>query len=418
MLKNLISLSLQNRYTVLFFALALSVYGFVCMLKTPIDAIPDLSENQVIVFTEWMGRSPEIMEHQVTYPLTNQLQGIAKVKSVRGVSMFGMSFIYVIFEDNIDIYWARSRVLERLSAVQGLPEGIKPTLGADGTGLGHIFWYTLINPNLDLAEKRTLQDWYVKFALQNVEGVSEVASFGGFQKQYQLQVNPYQLRYYDLAWMNVIQALQNSNQDVGARVLEINQSQYIIRGAGYLQNLKDIENIVVANKNGVPILVKDLGTVEEAPQVRLGIVDENGQGEVVGGVVVMRYGENPNTVIAAVKNKIKELEKGLPEGTKIKTAYDRSSLIQAAIDNLKNTILEEIILVCLVIMLFLLHLRSALVVMLTIPVAILMGFIAMYHFGFTANIMSLSGIAIAIGVIVDDGIVMVENAHRHLTEKD
>ncbi|POY35364.1 metal transporter [Solitalea longa] len=418
MISNLISWSLRNRFIVIVGVIALSIWGFYSMQQTPIDAIPDLSENQVIVYTEWMGRSPQIMEDQVTFPLVTNLQGLPKVKDVRAASMFGMSFIYVIFEDNVDIYWARTRVMERLNSAQrSLPEGVTPTLGPDGTGVGHIFWYTLDAPGYDLGELRALQDWYVKFALQNVQGVSEVASYGGFQKQYQISIDPNRINYYQLSLMDVLNTVKNNNNDVGGRIFEMNGTGYIVRGLGYIQSIADIENMTIATKNSIPIRVKDIGTVQMGGEARLGITEENGTGEVVGGIVVMRYGENADAVIKNVKEKMKEVEKGLPKGVKFKIAYDRSELIESSINSLKNTMTEEIILVCIIIIIFLFHFSSSLVVMLNIPIAILLGFIAIKNFGITSNIMSLSGIAIAIGVIVDDGIVMVENAYRHLTEE-
>ncbi|MCO4292283.1 efflux RND transporter permease subunit [Solitalea sp. MAHUQ-68] len=418
MISNLISWSLRNRFIVIVGVIAISIWGFYSMQQTPIDAIPDLSENQVIVYTEWMGRSPQIMEDQVTFPLVTNLQGLPKVKDVRATSMFGMSFIYVIFEDNVDIYWARTRVMERLNSAQrSLPEGVTPTLGPDGTGVGHIFWYTLDAPGYDLGELRALQDWYVKFALQNVQGVSEVASFGGFQKQYQISFDPNRINYYQLSLMDVLNTVKNNNNDVGGRIFEMNGTGYIVRGLGYIRSIADIENMTIATKNSIPIRVKDIATVQMGGEARLGITEENGNGEVVGGIVVMRYGENADAVIKNVKEKMKEVEKGLPKGVKFKVAYDRSELIESAINSLKNTMTEEIILVCIIIIIFLFHFSSSLVVMLNIPIAILLGFIAVKNFGITSNIMSLSGIAIAIGVIVDDGIVMVENAYRHLTEE-
>lgn len=418
MISAIISWSMRNRFIVVIATIGLTIFGWFSMQDTPIDAIPDLSENQVIVYTEWMGRSPQIMEDQVTFPLVTNLQGMPKVKDVRAASMFGMSFIYVIFEDDVDVYWARTRVMERLNSAQrSLPEGVTPTLGPDGTGVGHIFWYTLEAPGYDLGELRALQDWYVKFALQNVQGVSEVASYGGFQKQYQVTIDPNKINYYKLTLMDVLNTIKNNNNDVGGRVFEMNGTGYIVRGLGYVKNISDIENMTIATRNTIPVRVKDIGTVQMGGDARLGIIDENGNGEVVGGIVVMRYGENADAVINRVKEKMKEVEKGLPKGVKFKVAYDRSDLIEAAINSLKNTMIEEIVLVCIVIIIFLFHFSSSLVVMINIPISILLSFIAIKYFGITSNIMSLSGIAIAIGVIVDDGIVMVENAYRHLTEE-
>ena len=398
-------------------AACLFAWGILNIQKNPIDAIPDLSENQVIVFTEWMGRGPQIMEDQVTYPLVSNLQGIPKVKNIRGSSMFGMSFVYVIFEDGVDVYWARTRVLERLNYAQRLlPSGVTPTLGPDGTGVGHVFWYTLDAKNLDLGEQRALQDWYVKLALQTVPGVAEVASFGGFEKQYQLVIDPIKLQYYNVSLMDVMNKVKASNNDVGGRKFEMSDMAYIIRGLGYIKNKDDIESIAVANYNGIPVRVKDIGTVQMGGDLRLGIFDENGEGEVVGGIVVMRYGENADHVISAVKEKMKEVQKGLPEGVTFKTAYDRSELTEAAIGNIKMKLVEEMAVVALVVILFLFHFKSALSIIIQIPITIAISFILLNLFGISSNIMSLTGIALAIGVIVDNGIIMSENAYRHLSE--
>lgn len=417
MFNRIISWSIHNRFIVIIASLAFIVYGIYCVTKTPVDAIPDLSDKQVIVFTEWMGQSPQIMEDQVTFPLETNLQGIPKVKDIRAVSMFGMSFIYVVFDDDADIYWARTRVLERLEYAQRLlPQGVVPTLGPDATGAGQIYWYTLHAPGYDLGTLRALQDWYVKFALQTVPGVSEVASFGGYQKQYQINIDPHKLTYYHLTMMDVIKSVQANNDDVGARVLDLNGTDYMVRGEAYLKSRDEIANIAVAAQGTTPIRIKDLGSVQIGGAERLGMMDDNGNGEAVGGVVIMRYGENADAVIKALKIKMGEVAKGFPPGVTFHTAYDRSKLIEASVRSIEQTIIEEIILVCLVILVFLLHFRSALVVILTIPIAVLISFIWIRWMGFSSNIMSLSGIAIAIGVIVDNGIVMVENAHRHLTE--
>ena len=417
MVDKLIEFSLRNRFIVLLMAVGLFTWGIFSINKNPIDAIPDLSENQVIVFTEWMGRSPQVIEDQVTYPLVSNLQGIAKVKNIRGTSMFGMSFVYIIFEDDIDVYWARTRVLERLNYAQRLlPEGITPTLGPDGTGVGHIFWYTLDAKGMDLGEQRALQDWYIKFGLQNVAGVAEVASFGGFEKQYQIVIDPVKLQFYNLSMMDVMTKVKAGNNDVGGRKFEMSGMAYIIRGLGYIKNKEDIENIAVANNNGIPIRIKDISTVEMGSDLRLGIFDVNGEGEAVGGIVVMRYGENADKVITAVKAKMKEVEKGLPAGVTFNIAYDRSTLIEAAIETIKSKLLEEIIIVSLIVMLFLLHWRSALSIIIQIPITIAISFILLNAFDISSNIMSLTGIALAIGVIVDNGIIMSENAYRGLSE--
>jgi Cu(I)/Ag(I) efflux system membrane protein CusA/SilA len=417
MIPKIISWSLKNRYIVLLLAAGLFAWGIFNIKKNPIDAIPDLSENQVIVFTEWMGRGPQIMEDQVTYPLVSNLQGIPKVKNIRGTSMFGMSFVYVIFEDDVDVYWARTRVLERLNYAQRLlPNGVTPTLGPDGTGVGHVFWYTLDTKNLDLGEQRALQDWYVKLALQTVPGVAEVASFGGFEKQYQLVVDPVKLQFYNISLMDVMNKVKASNNDVGGRKFEMSDMAYIIRGLGYIKNKDDIEAIAVGNNNGIPVRVKDIGTVQMGGDLRLGIFDENGEGEVVGGIVVMRYGENADKVINAVKEKMKDVQKGLPEGVTFKTAYDRSELIEAAIGNIKVKLVEEMAVVALIVIIFLFHWRSALSIIIQIPITIAISFILLNMLGISSNIMSLTGIALAIGVIVDNGIIMSENAYRHLSD--
>jgi len=418
MVRKLIELALRNRFIVLLFAGGLFAWGLYSIRQNPIDAIPDLSENQVIVFTEWMGRSPQVIEDQVTYPLVSNLQGIPKIKNIRGSSMFGMSFVYVIFEDNVDIYWARTRVLERLNYAQRLlPNEITPTLGPDGTGVGHIFWYHLDAPKMDLGEQRALQDWYIKFALQTVPGVAEVASFGGFEKQYQLVVDPVKLQFYNVSLMDVMNKVKANNNDVGGRKFEMADMAYIIRGLGYIKNKEDVENIALTNYNGIPVRVKDIGSVQMGGDLRLGIFDADGKGEVVGGIVVMRYNENANKVIGAVKMKMKEVEKGLPEGVTFKTSYDRSTLIQEAIESVKGTLIEEMIVVSLVVLIFLFHWRSAAIILIQLPISVAAGFIFLEMFDISSNIMSLTGIALAIGVVVDDGIVMVENAYRHLSEE-
>lgn len=418
MVSYLISLALRHRLIVLLAAAGLFAWGIYSIKQNPIDAIPDLSENQVIVFTEWMGRSPQVIEDQITYPLVSNLQGIPKIKNIRGTSMFGMSFVYVVFEDKTDIYWARTRVLERLNyASRLLPEGVTPTLGPDGTGVGHIFWYHLDAPKLDLGEQRALQDWYIKFALQTVPGVAEVASFGGFEKQYQIALDPVKLQFYNVSLMDVMTKVKASNNDVGGRKFEMSDAAYIIRGLGYIKNKEDIENISLRNYNGIPVRIKDIGSVQLGGDLRLGIFDENGEGEVVGGIVVMRYGENADKVIKAVKAKLADVEKGLPEGVKFKVSYDRSGLIEEAVQSVKDTLIEELITVAIVILIFLFHWRSALVILFQLPISVAVGFILLEAFGLSSNIMSLTGIALAIGVVVDDGIVMVENSYRHLAER-
>jgi Cu(I)/Ag(I) efflux system membrane protein CusA/SilA len=416
MINQLITLSLKNRYIVLLIALGLFAWGAYAVNQNPIDAIPDLSDNQVIVFTEWQGRSPQIMEDQVTYPLVSNLQGIPKVKAIRATSMFGMSFVYIVFDDKADIYWARSRVLERLNYAQRLlPQGITPTLGPDGTGVGHILWYTLDAKGMDLGEQRALQDWYVKLGLQTVPGVSEVASFGGFEKQYQVNIDPNKLNYYNIPLSQVLKAIKSNNNDVGGRKFEMNGTGYIVRGLGYIKTIRDVENIPVGVIKTVPVAIKDIATVQMGGDERLGIFDRNGDGEAVGGIVVMRYGENADQVIKSVKAKMADIQKGLPAGVSFNIAYDRSELIENAIGSVKHTLIEEMIVVSIIVILFLFSWRSALSIIIQIPITIAASFILLNAFGISSNIMSLTGIALAIGVIVDNGIVMVENAHRNLS---
>ncbi|MEP6737046.1 MAG: efflux RND transporter permease subunit [Chryseolinea sp.] len=418
MIEKIISLSLQNRFLVLIVAAALLAWGVYSVRINKIDAIPDLSENQVIVFTEWMGRSPQIMEDQVTYPLVTNLQGLPQVKYVRGASMFGMSFVYVIFNDDTDIYWARERVLERLNyATRLLPEGVTPTLGPDGTGVGHILWYTLDAPGMDLGEQRAMQDWYIKFGLQNVAGVSEIASFGGFQKQYQVTINPNKLTYYGLSIPEVIQSVRSNNNEAGGRKFEVNDIGYIIKTTGYLKSVEEIENIPLKTINTVPVRISDVATVQMTGETRLGIFDQNGEGEVVGGIVVMRYGENADEVIRSVKKKMVEVAKGFPQGVKFSIIYDRSSLIEESVSSIKTTLIEEMIVVSLVVILFLFHWRSAISIIIQIPITIATSFILLNAFGISSNIMSLTGIALAIGVIVDNGIIMAENSYKNLSHR-
>jgi Cu(I)/Ag(I) efflux system membrane protein CusA/SilA len=417
MIEKIISWSTHNRFFVWIGILLIVIGGVWSVSTTPVDAIPDLSENQVIVYTEWMGRNPQIIEDQITYPLVSNLQGIPKVSAIRASSMFGMSFIFVIFEDDAEIYWARTRVLERLNFAQrALPQGVTPSLGPDGTGVGHVFWYTLQGDGYDLGELRAVQDWYVKFALQNVSGVSEVASFGGFQKQYQVSINPNKLIYYNISTMDIANAIRENNRDVGGSILEMNRTGYMIRGLGYIEDIQDIEEISVGSNKSIPIRLKDVADVQMSSDIRLGFADENGEGEVVGGVVVARYGENAKDVIDNVKAKLSDVEKGLPPGVEIKIAYDRSDLIEAAIATLKEALIEEVILVSIVVLIFLFHIRSALVATITIPLSVLIGFLFVKMFGISLNIMSLGGIALAIGDLVDAGIVMTENAYKSLVK--
>jgi CzcA family heavy metal efflux pump len=418
MIERIISYSLRNRFLVLLVASGLLAWGVYSVKVNKIDAIPDLSENQVIVFTEWMGRSPQIIEDQVTYPLVTNLQGLPQVKYVRGSSMFGMSFVYVIFNDDTEVYWARERVLERLNyATRLLPEGVTPTLGPDGTGVGHVLWYTLDAPGMDLGEQRAIQDWYVKFALQNVAGVSELASFGGFQKQYSVVLNPNKLMYYGLSVPEVIQVIRSNNNEAGGRKFEQSDIGYIIKTTGYLKSIEEIENIAVKTDNTSPIRIADIATVQMTGETRLGIFDSNGEGETVGGIVVMRYGENANEVITAVKKKMEEVAKGFPRGIKFNIVYDRSELIQESVSSIKTTLMEEMIVVSLVVIIFLFHWRSAVSIIIQIPITLATSFILLNAFGITSNIMSLTGIALAIGVIVDNGIIMAENSYKNLSAR-
>lgn len=417
MIEKIVSWSVRNRFFVWLGIILIAVGGIYSIKETPVDALPDLSENQVIIFTEYMGRNPKIMEDQITYPLVSNLQGIPRIKSIRAASMFGMSFIFVVFKDDVDVYWARTRVLERLNYAQKfLPQGVTPSLGPDGTGLGHVFWYTLEAKDYNLGELRALQDWYVKFALQNVEGVSEVASFGGFQKRYQVTLDPHKLVYYGIPLMDVTRAVAANNRDVGGSLYEMNATGYLIRGLGYITSLDDIKEIPIGTYKSIPIKISDIAEVQMSSDLRLGIVEENGEGEVVGGIVVMRFGENAKDVIERAKARMKDIEKGLPAGVKFKAAYDRSDLIEAAIATLKEALWEEIIVVSLVVLLFLFHVRSAIVAILTIPLSVLIGFMIIKLFGISLNIMSLGGIALAIGDLVDAGIVMTENAYKGLVK--
>ncbi len=416
MIEKIIEFSARNRFLILIVYLLVAGFGIWSVYNTPVDAIPDLSENQVIVFTEWMGRSPQIIEDQITYPLTQSLQGIPKVRAVRSQSMFGMSFIYVIFEDNAEVYWARSRVLEKLNQVKDmLPQGATPVMGPDGTGVGHVYWYHLKSDKYDLGELRALQDYFLKYQLTSVEGVAEVASIGGFIKQYQVDVDPAKLSSYGIGIGDVVNSIRNSNKDVGGKNIESSDKEFFVRGKGYIQSPQDIELITIRDsKFGVPVRIMDVGTVQIGGDTRRGLMDMNGEGEVVGGIIVMRYGENASVVIERVKEKLAELEKGLPDGVTIETSYDRSTLINNAIDTLKHSLIEEAIVVSLIVLIFLFHWRSAIRIIIEIPVSVLIAFILMKQFNITSNIMSLGGLIISIGVLVDSSIVMVENAYRNL----
>jgi len=419
MIHRIIEISTRNKWLTLFFVGLAILAGIFSMQRIPIDAIPDLSDTQVIVYSQW-NVSPDIIEDQVTYPIVTSLLGVPKVKDIRGISAFGVSYVYVIFEDNTDIYWARSRVLEYLSKITStLPSGVKTELGPDATGVGWVYQYALKDTTgkHSLEELRSFQDWFLRYQIQVVKGVSEVASFGGFEKQYQVQVNPEKLRTFGVPLSKVVKAIQDGNSESGARVIEYSGKEFMIRAKGYAKKRQDIENIVVAaNRSGVPIYVKNIARVAEGPEMRRGLGDLNGLGDTVGGIVVMRFGENANTVIERVKSKIESLKKSLPEGVEIVETYDRSDLIKRAIGTLTHELLLEMIVVALVIAVFLLHIPSALVPIIALPSAVIISFTLMYLMGVSANIMSLGGIAIAIGAMVDASIVVVENCHKKLED--
>lgn len=416
MIEKIIEWSSQNRFIVIFIYLILSAIGIYSLANLPIDAIPDLSENQVIIFTDWMGRSPEIIENQVTYPIASSLQGMAGVKAIRASSMFGMSFVFVIFEEGIDPYFARSRTLERLAVIQSqLPSGVTPTLGPEGTGVGHVFWYTVESDKHDLGDLRAIQDWYIRYKLSSVEGVAEVASVGGFVKQYQVNVDPNKLRAYNIGTSEIINAIQQNNNEVGGKLLESTGAEYFIRGQGYIQSKTDIENILIKNSSsGIPLTLKDVASIQIGGDIRRGSLDKDGKGEVVGGIIVMRSEANAQDVIDRVKQAIMELSPGLPEGVRIVPSYDRSTLIKEAIGTLERALWEAAIVVSIIVTIFLLHFRSIIRIIIEIPIAVLLAFILMYIFNINSNIMSLGGIILAIGVIVDSSIVMVENAYRNI----
>jgi Cu(I)/Ag(I) efflux system membrane protein CusA/SilA len=417
MINRLIELSLRNRGLVIALYLGLAAWGYWALLRTPIDAIPDLSDNQVIVFTDWVGRSPQEVEDQVTYPLVTNLQGLPGVRIVRASSAFSFSMINVIFEDNVDLYWARTRVLERLNLVsKQLPEGVAPTLGPDATGVGQIFWYTLESDQMNLRDLRTLQDWFVRYQLNSVPGVAEVASVGGYVQQYQVDIDPNKLRAYSLPLSTVVEAVQRSNNNVGGNVVEQSGQWAVVRGVGLIESVTDIENIVIGAPNGTPIYVANVAEVKLGNAFRTGALDKNGK-EAVGGVVIARYGVNTLEVIDAVKQKIAALQSGLPPGVKVVPFYDRTQLIDRATHTLKRALIEELLLVTLAHIVFLLHFRSILIVTIPLPLAVLTSFLFMKYAGISSNLMSLSGIAIAIGVLVDAGIVVTENAFRFLEKR-
>jgi Cu(I)/Ag(I) efflux system membrane protein CusA/SilA len=420
MLAKIIELSARNKFLVFLIVVFLTAWGIWAVYYTPLDAIPDLSDAQVIIFTEWTGRSPDLVEDQITYPIVSTMLAAPKVRVVRGKSFLGLSFVYVIFEDGTDIYWARSRVLEYLQGVAGkLPAGVTPVLGPDATGVGWGFQYAITDETgkHDLAQLRSLQDWTLKYAIESVPGVSQVASVGGFVKQYQITIDSNRLLAYKLSLMKVMEAVRRSNRDVEGRVVEWSGREYMVRGRGYIKDKSDIEKIAVATDGkGTPILLRDIAVIQLGPEIRRGAADLDGKGEAVGGIVVVRFGENVLSVIDRVKDKIKEITPSLPEGVKIVTTYDRSELIRRSVDTLKEEIIKLGLAVSVVCVVFLFHLPSALVVILTLPIAILISFICMYYLRISSNIMSLSGIAIAIGAMVDASIIMVENAHKKLEE--
>ena len=418
MIERIIDAALNNKFLVFIFTFLVIAAGIWSLKNTPLDAIPDLSDVQVIVFTEYPGQSPQVVEDQVTYPLTTAMLAVPYAKVVRGYSFFGLSFVYIIFEDGTDMYWARSRVLEYLNYASGrLPAGVTPALGPDATGVGWIYEYALVDRTgkHDLAELRSIQDWYLRYPLQTVPGVAEVASVGGYVKQYQVEVDPNALAAYDLPLAKVQHAIMRSNSDVGGKLIEMSETEYMVRGQGYLRTIEQIRNIPLGvDKNGIPIRIQDVANVHMGPELRRGLAELDGEGEVAGGVVIMRYGENALTTIQGIRTKLKELAKSLPEGVEIVPTYDRGDLIERAVANLKDKLIEEFIVVSLVCILFLLHARSALVAIVTLPIGILIAFIVMKWQGINANIMSLGGIAITIGAMVDGAIVLIENAHKHL----
>ncbi len=416
MIARIIEMSIRNKFLIILATVFVIAAGIFAVVRTPLDAIPDLSDVQVIIFTEYPGQAPQVVEDQVTYPLTTAMLSVPFAKVVRGYSFFGVSFVYIIFDDGTDLYWARSRVLEYLNFVAGrLPKGVTPSLGPDATGVGWVYAYMLESDRHDLSQLRSIQDWFLRYELASVSGVSEVASIGGFVKQYQVIVDPNKLRAYGLPMQKIVMAIRRSNNDVGGKLVEMGETEYMIRGLGYIQDIEDLYNVPLGLDNrGTPILLRNVANVKIGPELRRGIADYNGVGEVVGGIVIMRFGENALQVIEDVKTRLKELRSGLPEGVTVKSVYDRSGLILRAIDNLKHTLIEESLIVALVCVAFLFHFRSALVGIFTLPVGVLVSFIIMERQGINANIMSLGGIAIAIGAMVDAAIVMIENAHKHI----
>ena len=418
MIARIIDFVAKNRFLVVLVTILVTAWAIYATYNLAVDAIPDLSDVQVIILTDYPGQAPQVVEDQVTYPLTTAMLAVPKAKVVRGYSMFGESLVYVIFEDGTDIYWARTRVLEYLNFVRGkLPKDVNPALGPDATGVGWVFEYMVEDPTgkHDLAQLRSIQDWYLRYQLQTVPGVAEVASVGGFVKQYQVVVDPNTLASYGIPLSKVKDAIMRSNNDVGGRVIEQAETEYMVRGLGYIKSIQDVQNIVVgADRKGTPVMIKDIGIVRLGPELRRGLAEANGQGEVVGGIVIARYGENARAVIDGVKAKLEELKSGLPPGVIITPAYDRSNLINRAVENLTHKLIEEMIVVALVCVIFLLHFRSSLVAIVTLPLGVLISLGIMYEAGISANIMSLGGIALAIGVMVDAAVIMIENAHKHI----
>src|SRR5215469_12658079 len=418
MIAKLIHWSLNNRFLILIATALLAVWGVHATLNTPLDAIPDLSDTQVIIRTEFPGQAPQVVEDQVTYPLTTTMLSVPGARTVRGYSFFGDSYIYIIFDDKTDLYWARSRVLEYLNQVTGrLPPGARPALGPDGTGVGWIFEYALVDHggHYDISQLRTLQDWFLKYELKSVPNVAEVASVGGLVKQYQVVLDPDRMRALGVPIARVVQALNDSNNETGGSVLELGEAEYAVRATGYLKSLEDFRSVPVGmGANGTPILLRDVARIQIGPEIRRGISELDGKGEAVGGVIVMRAGKNALETIEAVKAKLATLQQGLPKGVEIVPTYDRSELIHKSVDTLRDKLFEEFIVVTLVCILFLFHLRSAFVAIVSLPLGILAAFSVMYWQGVNANIMSLGGIAIAIGAMVDAAVVMIENAHKHL----
>src|SRR5712675_2393419 len=411
----------QNRFLVFMGTILLVLTGIWALRHIPLDALPDISDVEVIIHTPWAGQPPSLIEDQVTYPIVTKLLAAPHVKAVRAQTMFGDSYVFVVFEDGTDLYWARSRALEYMQQITGrLPAGVHPVIGPDATGAGWVYEYVVVDRShqRSLAELRSIQDWYLRYQLETVPGVAEVATIGGFVKQYQVNLDPDKLRAYGIPLSTVIERVRASTNEVGGRLLEMSGAEYMVRGLGYLRSLSDLENVPVATKNGTPVLVRNLGTVTFGPDIREGVAEWQGEGETVGGIVVMRDGMNALNVIEGVKEKLKQIKGSLPPGVEVVSGYDRSGLINASIDTLQRDLLEEAVIVSLVIIVFLFHFRSAFIPILTLPIAVIMSFIPMYYLHVTSNIMSLGGLALAIGVLVDAAIVMVENGYRQLSEPD